>query len=101
MMHSEAELNEITTIMTHSQVLKQCESNLAKKYACLRLEKGEGELTDPAKIAEAIANGQLPKQVATLSNCLMASVYGLSIVEHDLQDRMDNESTFLLVESRL
>jgi chorismate mutase / prephenate dehydratase len=101
MIREDAELNEITTIITHPQVLKQCKSNLAKKYPDLRLEMGEGELTDPAQIAEAIAKGQLPKGVATVSNGLMADVYGLSIVENDLQDRMDNESTFLLVESRL
>jgi prephenate dehydratase len=96
-----AELSEISTIMTHPQVLKQCKNSLAVNYSNLRLEIGDGELTDPAKIAEAIANGQLPKSVATVSNRLMADIYGLSIVENDLQDRMDNESTFLLVESRL
>jgi prephenate dehydratase len=101
MIHEEAGMSEITTFMTHSQVIKQCKNSLAKKYPGLRLEVGEGVLTDPAKIAEAIANGRLPKSVATVSNRLLAEVYGLNIVENDLQDRMDNESTFLLVESRL
>lgn len=101
MIREDTELSEITAIMTHAQVLKQCKNSLARKYSNLRLELGEGELTDPAKIAEAIANGQLPKSVATVSNRLMADIYGLRIVENDLQDRMDNESTFLLVESRL
>ena len=98
MIRKDAELSEITTIMTHRQVLKQCEKSLAQKYPRLRLAVGEGELTDPAQIAEAIAHGQLPQQVATLSNRMMADIYGLSIVENDLQDRTDNESLFLLVE---
>ncbi|MEJ3652139.1 prephenate dehydratase domain-containing protein [Actinomycetes bacterium KLBMP 9759] len=98
MIHKDAELAEVTTIVTHSQVLQQCKASLAAKYPHLRLEVGENELTDPARIAEAIADGRLPKSIATLSNRLMADAYGLSIVENDLQDRSDSESTFLLVE---
>ncbi len=101
MIHKDARMDEITTIMTHPQVLKQCKNSLATKYSGLRLEVGEGELTDPAKIAEAIASQRLTRSVATVSNRQMAQIYGLSIVEYDLQDRMDNESTFLLVKGRL
>ena len=97
MIRRDAELSEIRTIMTHQQVLKQCKNNLALKYSDLRLEIGEGDLTDPARIAEAIAVGQLPRSVATVSNRLMTDVYGLRIVENDLQDEKNNRSTFLLV----
>lgn len=97
MIRRDTELSEITTIITHQQVLKQCTKSLALKYPEFRLAVGEGELTDPAKIAETMAKGQLPREVATVSNRLMADVYGLRIVENDMQDSIDNESTFLLV----
>lgn len=100
MIREDAKPSEITTIMTHAEVLKQCKNSLPKKYPNLRLEVGVGAFTDPSKIAEAIANGQLPKSTAVVSYRLIGDVYGLRIVDNDLQDRMDNESTFLLVESR-
>jgi prephenate dehydratase len=66
MIRRDAELSEITAIMTHARVLKQCKNSLAKKYPNLRLGVGEGDLTDPAKIAEAIAQGQFPKSIAVV-----------------------------------
>lgn len=97
MVRRDASLDRVDTIMTHPEVLKQCHRNLAAKYAHLRHRRGEGELTDPASVANALASGRLPATVAVLSNPLLAEVHGLQIVEEELQDERHSESTFLLV----
>ena len=92
-----AELSDIETIMTHPQVLRQCKHNLAKKFSHIKLVSGEGEMIDPAKIAELIGQQKLPKSVATLSSKALAKAHGLNVVAENMQDADDNYSTFLLV----
>ena len=92
-----AQLSDIDTIMTHPQVLLQCRQNLEKNYSHLKLISGEGELIDPAKVAELISVNQLPKNIAVASSAAMAKINGLTIVAENLQDTDDNYTTFLLV----
>ena len=97
MICKDVEFEQIDTIITHQQVMKQCEQNLSRKYSHLKLQVGRGEHTDPAKVAQELANGKLPGNVAVVSNKLLAEVYDLKIVENELEDNKNNESTFLLV----
>ncbi|MBO0320894.1 hypothetical protein J0X14_01185 [Muricauda sp. CAU 1633] len=97
MISKAAKMEEVDTIITHPQVMKQCRLNLSKKYSHLKLKVGEGELTDPARVAEKLGAGELSKNVAVVSNELLAEVYDLKVVETGLEDHTDNESTFLLV----
>jgi prephenate dehydratase len=97
MISAEAKISDIETIITHPQVLRQCKQNLEKQYSNLKLNVCEGNLIDPAKVAELLGQGQLPKNVATLSNKALAQMHGLSIVAEDLQDADNNYTTFLLV----
>ena len=91
------ELPEISKLILHQQVLKQCERNLRERFSHLEWEMGDGELTDPANVAKHLANGMLPTSVAVVSNPLLAEIYDLKIVERDLQDSDENRSFFLLV----
>lgn len=88
---------EIATIMTHPQVLSQCRATLREKYPHLHFIQGEGEMIDPARVASALKNGDIPPSVATLGCKSIAHVYGLKIIDSDLQDESNNETTFLLV----
>ena len=97
MIRTDASLDQVDTILTHPEVLKQCRRNLAAKYSHLEQRLGHGDLTDPSRIAEQLAAGRLPASVAVLSNPLLASIHGLHTVEEELQDDPDSESTFLLV----
>jgi len=97
MISSKAKLAEIDTIITHPQVLRQCEHKLEKHYSHLKLKICEGELIDPAKVAELLGKGELPVSVATLSNKNLAQIHGLSVVAEDLQDSDNNYTTFALV----
>lgn len=99
MIAPQASLADIDTIMTHPQVLRQCRKNLEKNYGHLKLVSGEGDLIDPAKVAQLIALCQLPKNIAVASSAAIAKINGLNIVAENLQDEDDNYTTFVLVKS--
>jgi prephenate dehydrogenase len=92
------EFDQVDTIMTHPQVLRQCRTNLDKKYQNLKLTSGEGDLVDHAKVAELLARGELPPNIATMGSKALATIYGLKIVEDGLQDSQENFTSFLWVE---
>lgn len=98
LMCKDATLKEITTIMTHPQVLSQCKITLAQKYPHLHQTSGEGELIDHALVAKRLSVGKLPKHIATMGSKILADIYNLSIVEENLQDLQENYTSFLLVE---
>ncbi len=92
-----AELADIDTIMTHPQVIRQCRHKLQQSYGHIKLISGEGELIDPAKIAELIAHNELPKNIAVVSSGAIARANGLKIIAEKMQDADDNYTTFLLI----
>lgn len=92
------DFNQVDTIMTHPQVLRQCRNNLDKKYQNLKLTSGEGDLVDHAKVAELLARGELPTSIATMGSKVLAEIYGLQIIEAELQDAAENYTSFLFVE---
>lgn len=97
MIHKDAKMSEITTIMTHPQVLAQCHSTLAQKYPKLEKTSGEGELIDSALVAKNLAEGNLPKNIAVMGSKVLAEIYDLTIVEDNLQDLKENYTSFLMV----
>jgi prephenate dehydratase len=100
LLHPEARLEEVETIMTHPQVFAQCRNTIERRYPWIARVEGEGDFVDPARVGEAIAAGALPRSVATISNRLIAEAQGLKVVAQDLQDRPDNFTTFALVKLR-
>lgn len=98
MIRSDAQFSEIKTIMTHPQVLAQCKSTLAEKYPQLVLTSGQGDMIDHALVAKELAQRKLPKSVATMGSKVLAKMYGLKIVEDNLQDAKENYTSFLLAE---
>lgn len=98
MIHPEANISEVTIIMTHPQVLAQCKHTLARKYPHLILMSGKGARIDHALVARDLARGQLPKHVATMGSRRLAEIYGLRILEEDLQDLPENLTTFIHVD---
>lgn len=98
MIRKDCRYEEIDTIMTHPQVLRQCHKNLTEKYPHLKQTSGKGELVDHAKVAEYLANDKLPKNIAVMGSKVLADIYGLTIIEDNLQDASENFTTFLQVE---
>lgn len=98
MIREDAALKDITTIMTHPQVLAQCKNTLLQKYPNLKQTSGEGELIDHALVARQLSEKKLPKEIAVMGSKVLSELYGLKIVETDLQDLKENYTSFLLVE---
>lgn len=96
----DADFNEVDTIMTHPQVLRQCRTNLDKKYSKLKQTSGEGDLVDHAKVAELLGRGELPKNIAVMGSKVLAEINNLKIVEDSLQDQEANYTSFLWVQRR-
>jgi prephenate dehydratase len=89
--------DQITKIIAHPQVLKQCEENLSTKYPRLAKISGGGDLIDTAKAAQALHVKKLSYEHAILGPRVLAELYAFDIIDSNLQDREDNRTTFLLV----
>ncbi len=88
---------EITTIMAHPQVFRQCEQTLKEKFPHLKLLSGEGDLVDTARAAAELAAGNLPKNTAILGPQTLSKHFDFDIIAEQLQDKKDNLTRFLLV----
>ena len=93
-----ADFSQVDTVMAHPQVLRQCRTNLEKKYANLKQTSGEGDLIDQAKVAELLGTGELPSSIGTMGSRTLADLNGLRVVEDNLQDLDENFTSFLWVE---
>lgn len=98
MIHPEASIEDISIIMGHDQAIRQCENTLATLFPQIPKVAGVGEYMDNAAIAEGVATGKLPKHIASIGHVSLADIYGLTVVQENLQDRSDNRTTFLIVE---
>jgi prephenate dehydrogenase len=98
MMSSAGDLADVDTVMTHPQVLAQSRATLTKKYPSLRQTSGDGDLIDHAKVAELISKGQLAPNIATMGSRVLADIYGLRVIEDNLQDLDENFTSFLWVQ---
>ena len=98
MMSSTGNPDDVDTVMTHPQVLAQCRTTLASKYPHLHQTSGEGDLIDHAKVAELIASGELAPNIATMGSSVLANIYGLRVIEDNLQDLGENFTSFLWVQ---
>ena len=97
MKRKDAKVSDITTIMAHPQVFKQCKSTLAKKHPELIQKSGEGDFVDTAKAAQALAEGNIDKNTAILGPGRLVEIYNFDIIASNLQDDENNFTTFFLV----
>ena len=97
MIRKDANLSDITTIMTHPQVLAQCKRTLETKYPRLKLSSGEGKLIDHALVAKSLGEKKLGKHIATIGSKILAELYNLKLIETNLQDLKENYTSFLQV----
>ncbi|MEM0952200.1 MAG: prephenate dehydratase domain-containing protein [Cyanobacteria bacterium P01_H01_bin.74] len=87
----------IDTIMCHPQVLAQCKSTLKRRYPNYAQTSGTGELIDNAKTAEALAHKILPDNIGIMGSKILADIYGLVVLEDNLQDATENFTRFIQV----
>jgi prephenate dehydratase len=85
-----AKLDQIRTVVSHPIALAQCSETLTK------LGVETEETSNTALAAQALRN----LNRAVLASEAAAAIYGLTILERDLQNRPDNATTFAIVSAR-
>ena len=80
-------------MVSHQQALKQCRMYLKRMWPELELE----EYVDTASAAKDLASGALAPSCAVIAPRICAELYGLEILEADIQDLKFNFTTFLAV----
>lgn len=86
---------DVKTIISHEQALKQCREYLLKKWPKAKIEEYE----DTAKAAEDLAAGKLPATTAVIASASAAKLYKLKILGESIQDLKTNYTTFLVASS--
>jgi len=82
---------KIKTVTSHEQALKQCKAYLTRKWPKLKRK----EYADTAKAAADLAAGVLPATTAVIASRTAAEIYGLDILEANVQDLKTNATTFI------
>lgn len=82
---------EIATITSHDQALKQCRMYLKRQWPSVELVEYE----DTAKAAADLSSGALAGTTAAIASRGAAKLYGLSILEESIQDLKFNYTTFI------
>ncbi|MGD9129891.1 MAG: prephenate dehydratase domain-containing protein [Candidatus Woesebacteria bacterium] len=99
-------LEEIDTIMSHPQSIKQCQQyiknlnlrRLEKGKAKFNVSSGEGEQIDHAVVAEQLSSGELSSSTAVIGPVILAKQYpNLKIEAQAINDNQDNRTLFVLV----
>jgi prephenate dehydratase len=83
--------DDITTITSHDQALKQCRMYLKRRWPGIELV----EYVDTAKAAVDLGKGVLQKNTAVIAPKACAELYGLELLEESIQDLKFNYTTFV------
>lgn len=86
---------EITTIASHDQALKQCRMYLKRRFPGITLQ----EYSDTAQSACDLGKGILPRTTAIIAPKGCAELYGLEVLEESIQDLKFNFTTFIVAKN--
>jgi len=84
--------DEIRTIVSHDQAIKQCRMYLKRVWPKARLR----EYPDTAIAAADLSNGKLPSSAAVIASRAAAARYGLDVLEESIQDLKFNYTSFIV-----
>ena len=82
-----ASFSDIETVVSHPQALSQCEAYI-KKHGFNQIEA-----TNTAIAARAVAEGG-DKRIAAIASAETAELYGLTVLDHDINDSNTNTTRF-------
>lgn len=82
---------QIKKIVSHPQALKQCRMYLKRKWEETELM----EYSDTASAAEDLGKGALAQECAVIAPKVCANLYGLEILEENIQDLKFNYTSFI------
>jgi prephenate dehydratase len=86
----------ITAVVSHPQGLKQCRMYLKRRWPNINLD----EYIDTAAAAADLSSGKLPDTTAVIASRGCAELYGLDILEKNIQDLKFNFTTFIAARRR-
>lgn len=84
---------DITGIASHDQAIKQCRMYLKRTFPLADLK----EYPDTAQAANDLSEGILPQTIAIIAPLACASLYGLEVLEENINDLKFNLTMFLVV----
>jgi prephenate dehydratase len=84
--------SDIKLIVSHSQALAQCRLYLARNW----LKTKKSRYASTAGAARDLATGKLPKNGAVIGSKKAALLYGLKIIDENIQDSRFNFTQFLI-----
>ena len=86
-------MDELTTVASHPQALKQTEQTRKRDYPELK----EQAIEDTAIGAEWLAKGILPDTTAVICSINAGKSWGLDLIAENIEDSSENRTTFWLV----
>ena len=84
---------EIKNIATHPQAIAQCQRFIKREFPEAKII----EWADTAKAARDLQAGLLPVATAVIAPARAATLYGLELLESNIQDMRPNLTTFIIV----
>ncbi len=87
---------DIEKITSHQQALAQCKMYLKRKWPDTEI----AEYADTALAAKDLAADKLPDTTAVIASRRAARLFGLEVLEPDIQDLKFNFTSFLVVEKQ-
>lgn len=84
-------IGNITEIYSHQQALRQCRDFLAEHFWTRPLIEAD----DTAESARRLSEGKIPETAAVVASKYCADLYGLSILQEDIQDLKNNLTLFI------
>ena len=85
--------SEIKNIATHPQAIAQCQRFIKREFPEAKII----EWADTAKAARDLQAGLLPAATAVIAPARVAALYGLELLEYNIQDMRPNLTTFIIV----
>jgi len=85
--------SEIKNIATHPQAIAQCQRFIKREFPEAKII----EWADTAKAARDLQAGLLPAATAVIAPARAATLYGLELLEYNIQDMRPNLTTFIIV----
>ncbi len=92
---SDISRENITTIISHPQIFRECEEYLKTNWPHVSLR----EHADTAKAAEELKAKIFKENTAVIAPCATADLYDLKILEENIQDQPSNHTTFVVATS--
>lgn len=85
-----ASISDIKTVVSHPQALAQC-SGYIRERGCKTVE-----YANTAKAAKAVRDGG-DKSVAAIASAETARLYGLTVLDHDINESAENSTRFAVL----